>query len=197
MIRSPQPARATQRLAWALRDDLTLRELCPTDADALATYFDQLGAESRRHFQPHPLTPAAAIQVCAAKGSTTLRFVIEHASCLVGYFIIDTVLSVHEWGRYAEQGIALVPGRDFLFAPSVHEKWQNKGVASLAMPCILEVCRAWGARSLVLMGGTQATNTRAIAFYEKFGFTRHGGYQTDVFNHDMRLLLGSLAHDYS
>lgn len=197
MIRGPQPARTTQRPAWPLRDDLTLRELCPTDADALATYFDQLGAETRRRFQPHPLTPAAAIQACAATGRTALRLVIEHASGLVGYFIVDTVLSAHERGRYAEQGIALTQGRDFLFAPSVHDKWQDRGLASLAMPCIKEVCRAWGARSLVLMGGTQATNARAIAFYEKFGFTRHGGYQTDVFNHDMRLLLSDFAHDYS
>jgi RimJ/RimL family protein N-acetyltransferase len=37
------------------------------------------------------------------------------------------------------------------------------------------------------MGGTQATNSRAIAFYEKFGFIKYGGYQTEVFNHDMRL----------
>ena len=46
-----------------------------------------------------------------------------------------------------------------------------------------------GARSLVLMGGTQASNARAIRFYEKSGFVRYGGYQTDQWNHDMRLLL--------
>jgi hypothetical protein len=38
------------------------------------------------------------------------------------------------------------------------------------------------------MGGTQETNRRALAFYEKFGFKRYGGYQTDIFNHDMRLV---------
>jgi ribosomal protein S18 acetylase RimI-like enzyme len=39
------------------------------------------------------------------------------------------------------------------------------------------------------MGGTQASNARAIAFYEKHGFVRCGGFWSDQYNHDMRLWL--------
>lgn len=189
MIRAQQSAHAKFLPSWPLCDGFLLRELRSTDTPALVDYFHQLGVATRRRFQPHPLTPQVAKQVCTAPGGVTLRLVIEHASRLVAYFIVDTMLSEHERRRYGKQGIALAQGLDFLFAPSVHDDWQNKGLASLAMPYILEICRAWGAHSLVLMGGTQATNARAIFFYEKFGFTRHGGYQTEVFNHDMRLLL--------
>ena len=189
MIRSAQPARTARPPVWPLREDLVMRELRPTDARALALYFDQLGATTRRRFQPHPLTSAEAGRLCSAPAESALRLVIEHTAGLVAYFIVDTALSPHEEGRYAKQGITLERGLDFLFAPSVHDRWQNKGLASMAMPFILDICQVWGARSLVLMGGTQATNAQAIAFYEKFGFARHGGYETDCFNHDMRLLL--------
>lgn len=166
MISGPPPARVTQRRAWRLR------------------------------FQPHLLTPAVAIRVCAAAGLTTLRLVIEHASGLVGYFIVDTVLSAHERGRYAERGFAFAQGGGHLFAPPVNEQWQDKVVAPLTMSCILAACWGWVARSLVLMRSGQATNARAIAFHEKFGLIGHRGYRTDDFNHDMRLLLTKLAHDH-
>jgi ribosomal protein S18 acetylase RimI-like enzyme len=39
------------------------------------------------------------------------------------------------------------------------------------------------------MGGTQASNARDIAFYEKHGFVRCGGFWTDQYNHDMRLTM--------
>lgn len=165
-----------------------LRPLEATDEAALASYFGNLSEDSKRRFQPHPLTAVAARDLCGAAGGP-FRFVVEHLGGIVAYFILDPNLSDHEMGRYRECGIELSPGRDFLFAPSVLDTHQNAGLASLAMPHLMEHARRHGARSLVLMGGTQATNPRAIAFYEKFGFERFGGYQTDVFNHDMRRVL--------
>ncbi len=190
-----------------LTPDLILRELQSRDAAALASYFDALSGESKQRFQPHPLTSVEAHRICAGLGQrngageaqpqpisfggklSTFRLVIEDHGRIVAYFILDSNLSPHEIDRYSRVGIALRPGVDLLFAPSVLDAYQNRGVASLAMPFLLQLARARGARSLVLMGGTQATNHRAIAFYEKFGFQRHGGYQTEVFNHDMRCVI--------
>ena len=170
-------------------EKIILRTLRLEDRAALAVYFESLGVETRRRFQPHPLTQEATVAVCNEGESSTVRLVIERKGDLIAYFILDRGLPVYETPRYREFGIDLAAGSDLLFAPSVADAWQNRGIASLAMPHLIAFARQLGARSLVLMGGTQATNHRAIAFYEKFGFKRFGGYQTDVFNHDMRLLL--------
>jgi diamine N-acetyltransferase len=168
-----------------------LRRLTVDDADALSSYFVALSPETNRRFQPHPLTADVARSLCAHADSPTLRFVVESDEQIIAYFILEPVVSTEEADRFLRFGITLLSGLDFRFAPSVADVHQNTGIASQVMPQLIAFARAAGARSLVLMGGTQATNARAIAFYEKFGFERFGGYQTDVFNHDMRLLIGA------
>lgn len=164
-----------------------MRLLNKEDSAALTAYFESLGAESKKRFQPHPLTAELAQALCESPETGVLRFVVEHSNRIIAYFILDPRMSRHEAGRFSEFGIELESGKDYLFAPSVADEFQNTGIASKAMPHLLATAKAAGARSLVLMGGTQATNPRAIAFYEKFGFQKFGGYQTEVFNHDMRL----------
>lgn len=167
---------------------VTLQQFASGDAAALADYFDRLSPESRARFQPHPLTRDAAESICARRDEPAIRLVLWNAGAIVGYFILEPRMSPHEAARYAAFGIALESESDWLFAPSVADGYQGRGLASLAMPHLIGLAKRRGARSLVLMGGTQAGNARAIAFYEKFGFQRHGGYQTHVFNHDMRLV---------
>jgi GNAT superfamily N-acetyltransferase len=166
-----------------------LRRLAACDAPALFEFFESLGPASKRRFQPHPLTSEAARDLCVSSPSSTLRWVVAEHGVIVAYFILDAQVSPHEVGRYRDHGIELEAGKDFMFAPAVTDRLQNEGMASEAMPHLLALARAAGARSLVLMGGTQATNPRAIAFYEKFSFKRCGGYQTEVFNHDMRRMI--------
>lgn len=166
-----------------------LRHLAAHDTPALFDFFESLSPASKRRFQPHPLTLDAARGLCEAASSSTLRLVVLAHSRIVAYFILEPQVSPHEVGRYRDHGIELEAGKDWMFAPAVTDRLQNEGIASEAMPHLLTMARAAGARSLVLMGGTQATNARAIAFYEKFSFKRHGGYQTEVFNHDMRCII--------
>lgn len=177
---------------WPLRRGRLLRHLAIDDVGALQAFFESLGARSRSRFRPHALDPETTRLVVAAPGRSTLRLVVTEGSLIVAYFILEPQVSEHEIGRFREQGITLEPGRDFMFAPAVSDRLHNTGIASDVMPHLLRLARAAGARSLVLMGGTQATNPRAIAFYEKFLFKRHGGYQTEVFNHDMRCLIDDI-----
>lgn len=174
-------------------NSFNFRPLQTGDAARLAAYFAGLSAATRARFGPHPLTAVHAFALCAATEPAVVRYVLlttdEHA--IVGYFILDFGPAPHEALRYAEQGIRLETGRDPVFAPSIADDYQNTGLASAVMPHIIGAARARGARSLVLMGGTQASNARAIAFYEKHGFVRCGGYWTDQYNYDMRLVLAA------
>ncbi len=171
--------------------DVVLRPLRADDIDRLAEYFAGLSPATTTRFQPHQLTSEQAGVLCRAAGldEPALRLVLEHDGQVIGYFILELTVRANDAARYAAQGITLEAGRDLLFAPSVADAWQDRGLSSLAMPHLIALARQAGARSLVLMGGTQATNARAIRFYEKFGFEHQGGYQTDVWNHDMRLLI--------
>lgn len=178
-----------QHVAVALTADVSLAALAQQDAEALAEYFEGLSAETRSRFQPHPLTRKAAVGACGAAESLVGRFVLWKDDVIIGYFILERRMSIHEASRYAKFGLILESGKDLLFAPSIIDEYQSTGLASLAMPHLIEAARRGGARSLVLMGGTQASNTRAIGFYEKFGFKRFGGYWTGIFNHDMRLIV--------
>lgn len=165
-----------------------LRSIAVQDAEPLATYFTELSADSKRRFQPHPLTTEQAAQIAHTPHETTIHTVLLDEKRIIGYFILETTMSEHEQGRFAQQGIELLSGVDVLFAPSVLDEFQNQGLASQVMPIFIDFLKTKNARSLVLMGGTQETNARAIAFYEKFGFVKCGGYYTEMFNHDMRLV---------
>jgi len=167
------------------------RKLTESDAILLGNYFESLSAETRLRFGPHPLTSQYAQHLCTLTNDTAQRFIVieNGGSRIIAYFILDFKMSEHEKARYAQFDIQLCDDLDVLFAPSVADDYQNKGIASDAMKLIIEEACTLNARSLVLMGGTQETNARAIAFYEKFGFKRFGGYQTDMFNHDMRVFL--------
>ncbi len=170
-----------------------LRQLGQDDVLPLAEYFASLSRETRCRFGPHPLTAEYAQQLVSLPQDSAVRFVLQdnhHIRVrLAGYFILEQSMSPHEQERYLARGIELKPGADLIFAPSVGDDYQGQGLASLVMPELIQFAREQGARSLVLMGGTQATNQPAIGFYEKFGFEYHGGFQTEVYNHDMRLLL--------
>ncbi len=167
----------------------TLRSLAAQDSMLLARYFAELSEETKTRFQPHPLTAEKARDITRNPHESTFRLVLFHGTRICGYFILEAEMSIHEKTRYAEHGIELESGLDVLFAPSILDEYQNTGLASSVMPHLLDLARRINARSLVLMGGTQETNARAIAFYEKFGFKRFGGYSTEMFNHDMRLVL--------
>ena len=54
----------------------------------------------------------------------------------------------------------------------VSHAWHGKGVARDLMNAVLVAARTWGAQTLWL--GVWERNARAVAFYEKYGFTRVG-----------------------
>jgi hypothetical protein len=113
-----------------IKKGMFLRTLRPEDRAALAVYFEALGVETRRRFQPHPLTREAAAALCDEAEPSAIRLVIERRGGLIGYFILERGLPVYETPRYREFGVDLAAGSDLLFAPSVADAWQNRGIAS-------------------------------------------------------------------
>ncbi|MCG6200529.1 GNAT family N-acetyltransferase [Psychromonas antarctica] len=134
------------------------------------------------------ITPEFAAQLCVnLLTDSAQRFILEIDEKIIGYFILQSQISEHEASRYAQCGIVLKTGNDLLFAPCIADKYQHQGFASLVMDRLINDYKG-KVRSFVLMGGTQETNLAARDFYKKFAFKEHGGYQTEIYNIDMRLL---------
>ncbi len=167
--------------------EFQFRALSKTDVRLLGNYFESLSAESRSRFAPHPLTHEHAHYLCFLENDSAKRYVVlpEQEDEIAGYFILDSRQSAHEVERYQAVGIDLSSGLHLLFAPSVADKYQNAGIASAAMPLLLQTAADLGADSVVLLGGTQSTNPTAIALYQKFGFQYVTSYWTDIENYDM------------
>ncbi|MBN2181790.1 MAG: GNAT family N-acetyltransferase [Sedimentisphaerales bacterium] len=160
------------------------------DGLALGYFFGLLSDETKSRFAPHPLTPEYAKRLCINEsGDTAERFVLECDRKIIGYFILEYVMSVHEANRYRQFGVNLKSNQDILFAPCILDEYQNKGLASQVMMILIQHAKEKRMRSIVLMGGTQETNIIAKKLYEKYGFKKYGGYQTDIYNIDMRLEL--------
>lgn len=192
------PRNATERFSHPGIGRLVLRPLAADDAEAFGRYLEALGPESRRRFGPHPHTMAEARRLCGELDrSEALRLLVlrEGEAEAVGYFILYPGVRPAEEKRYAGYGIALQGETDCTFAPSIADVCQGQGLGSAVMAHILDLVRALGFSRVVLSGGTQATNDRAIGYYEKFGFRRVGSFETDsathgrLNNHDMMMIL--------
>ena len=179
---------------------LTMRLLTAGDAAAFGHYLEGLGPETRRRFGPHPHTLAAAEALCSQiDHAKALRLLVAadapSADGIVGYFILYPHVNPAEIKRYEGYGLPLDIETDCTFAPSLADAYQGRGIGSAVMVLIHELARDLGFRRMVLSGGTQAGNDRAIRYYRKVGFHMAGSFETNteqygpMNNYDMILML--------
>ncbi len=173
-----------------------IRPLAASDGQRLGGYFTSLSAETRRRFGPHGLDQQTADDLCAdIDVSQVLRMVAvlrgPSAEDVIAYFILMFGVTRWERERYAGQGITLEDARDCTLAPSVADAYQNVGLGGIVFSHVAAIARRLGRARMVLLGGTQVTNARAVHFYVKQGFRTIGAfeYPDGVGNYDMLLEL--------
>jgi GNAT superfamily N-acetyltransferase len=186
------PDLLTRSLRWPAAE-LVFRVLRPTDGPILGRYLEGLSQATRQIWAPHGFDMATAERLCAELDyARALRFIAEERQNgqpeAAAYYILALAVRDAEVERYTRRGQHLDLDLTCLLAPCVADRYQSQGLGSLMMPPVLETARALGRRHVVLMGGTQARNVRAIGLYEKFGFRRMGDFEVrDLNNHDMML----------
>lgn len=178
-------------MIYQVADIYQLRPLKSRDRVLLGQYFEQLGAETRRRFGPHPLTTDYADALCTSPETDCHRLVLCTANRICGYVILDLRTYPEDYQRYQSYGIELCAGLDAMLAPSVADDLQGKGLASQMMPCLFDFARQLQVRNLILMGGTQQGNDKAIRLYKTAGFIEVGQFVTQLLNYDMYLPLTS------
>ena len=96
-------------------------------------------------------------------------------------------LAPHEVARFAHYGIEYDPALCASLAPVVAEGWQSQGLGAPLLKQGVHLCRELGRQAVVLMGGVQDANRRAVHFYLRHGFHRLDSFEWPhgVLNDDM------------
>jgi diamine N-acetyltransferase len=176
--------------------EVVFRPLQAGDEMVLGDYFERLSPDTRKRFAPHPFTRQTAGELCSCINChDKLRLIAVTGDSadmrMVAYFILDFAITADDQARFHSYGMLLDRNDACRLAPSVADEYQNQGLGSLLMARAIAIAGRFGCRQIILLGGTQATNERAIHFYRKFGFEEVGHFwSTDgQGNYDMVLRL--------
>ena len=191
------PDCAAEIITLAPDQRLAFRPLKAGDAAMLTRYFLSLSPDTCGWFSPHAFTAEEAEKLCAEiESRQVIRLVAVTQDAeppeIVAYFILGFGLGEGDLKRYGGYGMPLDQASVCTIAPSVSDAYQGRGLGRAAMAQALSLARRLERSRVVLQGGVQARNARAIHFYERFGFRKVGSFSTACENYDMTL---DLAND--
>lgn len=104
---------------------------------------------------------------------------------MIAYAIIRVGYLEHDNPRLSSYGLQLNHQTDSTFAPSVADDWQGKGLGKELFAFILPELSARGINRIILWGGVQSNNERAVRYYQKLGFQSLGHFEYHGMNTDM------------
>jgi ribosomal protein S18 acetylase RimI-like enzyme len=177
-------------MTYNLKDkrSVEIRLLANSDNDNLFDYFQNLSIESRSRFGPHLFDKETIDIICTEPNNDTLRYVaIDNSSKqIVAYMLIKQGMIEWDEERYATRNQAYDHASSVTFAPSVADAWQSSGLGSLMNDLIEDDLDKRKIRSIILWGGVQSSNLKAVNFYKKLGYQYIASFlHNNKDNHDM------------
>lgn len=176
------PELVTMPLAAPHAEGAMLRPLRTDDVATLAELLESLSPATRRRWNLATYDLAMARELCDAIGRyDKLRLVIvedrRDDAPLLGLMELSFSTPPGDVARYRGHGAPLDGDAVARFGPCLRDDRQGTGLASAAMPRVLDVAKRFGATRMILWGGVLAENAPAIAFYERWGFRRVGTFE--------------------
>ena len=115
------------------------------------------------------------------------RYIAENSdnNRIIAYAIIKKGYLLYDASRLSSYGLHLSEKSDCTFAPSVADAWQSRGMGSKLFEYILQDIRQKGFTRMILWGGVQSNNEKAVQFYLKYGFRVLGEFEYKGRNYDM------------
>jgi diamine N-acetyltransferase len=153
-----------------------IRLLQPRDKENLLSYFTSLSPETRKRFGPHPFDAHTVHQICTnLTNDDTQRYIAytPDEKQIVAYMLVKEGVLDNDAKRLNTYGIS-TNGNECTFAPSIADAYQSSGLGSLMFQYILENNPS---RRMILWGGVQASNKRAVNYYSKIGFYKVGQFK--------------------
>ena len=155
------------------------------DLRKLEIYLKNLSQETKNRFAPH------GSELCELEKlfftDEYVGFISEIHNCdiLVAYAVLKKGIVEHDRFRLQSYGLKLDSSLDCTYAPSVAEDWQSQGIGSALYQFVINYLKSNGFRRIILWGGVQATNEKALNYYRKYGFVELGSYEYYGQNYDM------------
>ena len=157
-----------------------------SDLPRLIDYLDALSEATRRRFGPHLFDRQSVAEFYQDPNHMAYIAEAVDGQEFVAYFIVRDGFLPNEAPRLERYGLQLSPETDCTFAPSVADAWQSSGVGNLLFQAVLEQLHPMPFNRMILWGGVQSSNERAVNFYRKHGFQELGYFeQNGIGNYDM------------
>jgi GNAT superfamily N-acetyltransferase len=165
-----------------------LEILKPDKFSKLLEYLECLSPESKIRFGPHPFTENA-IQEYHSDPDSHRGYIVQTADSkdIIAYTIIKFGYLEGDYNRYVSYGLDPDNSADCELAPSVADDWQSCGIGNAMFKYIVSDLRESGIKRIVLWGGVQADNQKAINYYSAIGFRQVGQFTHNGENFDMIL----------
>jgi GNAT superfamily N-acetyltransferase len=170
------------------KQQILLRRLNPDDFDKLSKYFQQLSSETVRRFGPHGFDKKSIVDLFK-NSDEYIGYIAQdiETSEIIAYSIIKTGYLEHDCFRLQSYGLTLNNKTDCTFAPSVADAWQSLGVGNSLFHFTLSDLKSINIKRIILWGGVQADNYKAVNYYTKHGFRTLGEFEYNGRNYDMIL----------
>jgi GNAT superfamily N-acetyltransferase len=152
------------------------------DVENIVSFYQQLQEATRRLYAPHSMD-REAIQQQVANPDYLMLLSFEETD-LAGYQVFLKGVFPWERDRYKQYGITLNQ-HTASYAPVLGDNFQGRGLGASMLEQALPLLKAAGIRQLILWGGVQCANIRAVNFYLKNGFRIVGYFDWEGANYDM------------
>jgi diamine N-acetyltransferase len=165
-----------------------LRRINETDFDNLYTYLQLLSDVTKNRFGPHKFDRQTITDLFRNNNHWGFIAVDVSSNKIVAYAIVKLGYLEHDSHRLQSYGLQLNHDTECTFAPSVAEDWQSSGLGNQLFQFVLSALKAkTGVKRMILWGGVQTTNEKAVNYYQRNGFKILGTFHYNVHNYDMVL----------
>jgi ribosomal protein S18 acetylase RimI-like enzyme len=170
-----------------LDNHFILRLLNKDDSDVLLLYFNNLSEQTKKRYAPHPFDKVSVEQICQNLSfDNIIRYVVEDANHqIIAYFLFKKEIFDYEFVRIAEKRNNLPRNSSFDFAPSIADAHQGAGLGKEIFRLCINELKILGCTHLVLWGGVQKSNEKAVKYYQKLGFQIVNEFEYQGLNYDM------------
>ncbi len=164
-----------------------IKRLQQQDFVSLYHYLQHLSPETKGRFGPHPFDKDSISVFYKASASHIGYIAIESSSNqIIAYAIIKLGFLEHDAERLRSYGLLLNQQTDCTFAPSIADEWQGQGLGNELLGFIItDLQQHTKINRIILWGGVQADNIKAVKFYKKNGFETIGTFEYNGSNFDM------------
>jgi diamine N-acetyltransferase len=169
--------------------NIVVRKFTSSDLDALLHYLHNLTSETKSRFGPHTFDAEGLIQFYNDQSVTGFIALDVEPNTIIAYSIIRDGILEHDKERLMGYQYIGLDDHACTYAPSVADSWRGKGIGKLMFDCILKDLRQKETRWIILWGGVQNSNKKALHFYQKLGFITLGYFEYNGSNQDMLLEL--------